>query len=48
MRHSAIGYAFDDNLWAKYKLGELFKADDPATGAPATRNPFWQTCTLFF
>ncbi len=42
LRHSAIGYAFDDNLWAKYKLGELFKADDPATGAPATRNPFWK------
>jgi hypothetical protein len=40
LRHSAIGYALQDNLWTKYKLGELFKADDPATKAPSTRNPF--------
>jgi intracellular sulfur oxidation DsrE/DsrF family protein len=42
LRHDAIGYAMKDNLWAKYKLGELFKAEDPATKAPAVRNPFWQ------
>src|SRR6185436_5522899 len=50
LRHSAIGYAFEDSLWAKYKLGELFKAHDPATANPATgdegkfsvRNPFWK------
>jgi intracellular sulfur oxidation DsrE/DsrF family protein len=50
LRHSAIGYAFDDSLWAKYKLGELFKAHDPATANPAAgdpgklsvRNPFWK------
>lgn len=41
LRHSAIGYAMKDELWAKYKLGELFKADDPETKKPATRNPFW-------
>ncbi|HYG18335.1 MAG TPA: hypothetical protein VD816_05370 [Ohtaekwangia sp.] len=40
LRHDAIGYAFEDRLWAKYKLGEVFKANDPATNAPATRNPF--------
>ena len=42
LRHSAIGYAFEDKLWAKYNLGELFKADDPATGKPSIRNPFWK------
>ncbi|MGC4037846.1 MAG: twin-arginine translocation signal domain-containing protein [Chitinophagaceae bacterium] len=42
LRHSAIGYAMQDNLWEKYKFGEMFKADDPKTKAPATRNPFWK------
>jgi intracellular sulfur oxidation DsrE/DsrF family protein len=42
LRHDAIGYALQDELWAKYKLGELFKANDPLTKAPATRNPFWK------
>lgn len=41
LRHSAIGYALKDELWAKYNLGELFKAEDPATKKPSTRNPFW-------
>src|SRR5690349_16404516 len=38
LRHSAIGYAMQNQLWAKYNLGEVFKADDPATKKPATRN----------
>ena len=42
LRHSSIGYAMEDRLWAKYKFGELFKASDPETKAPATRNPFWK------
>jgi intracellular sulfur oxidation DsrE/DsrF family protein len=42
LRHDAIPYAFEDRLWAKYDLGETFKANDPATGKPATRNPFWK------
>jgi len=42
LRHDGITYAFEDNLWAKYKFGERFKADDPLTKAPATRNPFWK------
>lgn len=42
LRHTAITYAFENRLWDKYKFGEHFKADDPATKAPATRNPFWQ------
>jgi hypothetical protein len=42
LRHDAIPYAFDHNVWEKYKFGEVFKADDPKTGKPATRNPFWK------
>lgn len=40
LRHEAIPYAFEDKLWAKYKFGEVFKANDPATKMPAVRNPF--------
>lgn len=42
LRHDAIPYAFEDRLWAKYKFGELFKADDPKTKAASVRNPFWK------
>ena len=42
LRHDAIPYAFPDSLWAKYKFGEVFKADDPETKAPSIRNPFWK------
>jgi hypothetical protein len=42
LRHSAIPYALGNDLWAKYKLGEMFKIDDGETKAPATKNPFWQ------
>jgi len=42
LRHKAIEYAMEDMLWEKYKLGEFFHANDPATGQPATRNPFWK------
>lgn len=40
LRHSAIPIAMQDDLWAKYKLGEFSKINDPATKAPAVRNPF--------
>ncbi len=42
LRHASIGYAMEDRLWEKYKLGELFEANDPDTKQPATRNPFWK------
>ena len=42
LRHEAIPYAMKSELWDKYKFGEVFKADDPATKAPAIRNPFWE------
>jgi hypothetical protein len=43
LRHNTIAYALGDDLWAKYKFGEMFKINDPRTSAPATRNPFWDT-----
>jgi intracellular sulfur oxidation DsrE/DsrF family protein len=42
LRHAAIPYAMDDSLWAKYKFGEFFKAEDPKTKSPSVRNPFWK------
>ena len=40
LRHTAAVMALNSDLWAKYKLGEVAKVDDPATHAPALRNPF--------
>jgi len=42
LRHSAIGYAMPDAMWAKYNFGQLFEAEDPKTKKPSDRNPFWQ------
>jgi intracellular sulfur oxidation DsrE/DsrF family protein len=51
LRHTAIPYAFKDNMWAKYnfadvfkaaELGPAFQAADAAT-AGKTRNPFLNT-----
>lgn len=42
LRHSAMGFALEDRLWEKYKLGEALKVDDKKTKAPAVRNPFWR------
>jgi hypothetical protein len=35
-------YGLNDAMWAKYRLGEYLEATDPATGKPATANP-WRT-----
>jgi intracellular sulfur oxidation DsrE/DsrF family protein len=51
LRHDAIPYAFQDNMWAKYNFAEVFKATDHGHGfqapdaatAAKTRNPFWNT-----
>ncbi len=40
LRHSAIPLAMNDEAWAKYKFGELFKITDHATNAPAVRNVY--------
>jgi hypothetical protein len=37
-RHGGIAPCFNDAIWAKYKLGEFFKINDPKTGKPSTRN----------
>jgi len=42
LRHSAIGYAFEDKMWAKYNFGKVFEAPDPDTKEPSMRNPFWK------
>ncbi len=42
LRHEAIPYAMEDRLWAKYKFGEMFKINDPATNQPSVRNMFWK------
>jgi len=41
LRHNAIPLAMNDAAWAKYKLGEVFKIEDPDTHKPAVRNPFY-------
>jgi hypothetical protein len=33
-------YGVNDAMWAKYALGEFTDAIDPATGKPATKNPW--------
>jgi intracellular sulfur oxidation DsrE/DsrF family protein len=40
LRHYAMPMGLSDAMWEKYKIGTAFKVDDPATKAPATRNPF--------
>lgn len=45
LRHSAIPYAMEDRVWEKYKFGEVFKIQDPATKASSLRNPFWKPKT---
>jgi len=40
LRHFAIPLVFNDDVWGKYKLGEMFNVKDPSTKAPATRNPY--------
>lgn len=32
---------YDDFIWKKYKIGEWLKVDDPSTGQPAVKNPFY-------
>jgi hypothetical protein len=40
---SSISMAFNDDMWAKYRLGEYHELNDPRTGKAATRNVFWET-----
>ena len=34
---------YDDSMWKKYALGEVFDVTDPATGKPAVRNPYYSS-----
>jgi intracellular sulfur oxidation DsrE/DsrF family protein len=42
LRHNAIPFAFKDELWKKYKLGEMFGIQDNIAKAPSTRNPYYE------
>ncbi|MDZ4675210.1 MAG: twin-arginine translocation signal domain-containing protein [Gemmatimonadota bacterium] len=44
LRHGSIGFALNDAMWAKYKLGETFAVTDGA--APATRNTWLKPLPL--
>jgi intracellular sulfur oxidation DsrE/DsrF family protein len=41
MHGPANALNFDDYAWQKYRLGEWLKVEDPKTGKPAVRNPFY-------
>ena len=41
LRHMAMPLALNHALWAKYKIGEAIKVDDPTTKKPAVKNPFY-------
>lgn len=40
MRHFGAGMGLTDAAWAKYPIGDERNVTDPATKAPAKRNPF--------
>lgn len=41
MHGTANALNFDDYVWQKYRIGEWLKVQDPKTGQPAARNPFF-------
>jgi intracellular sulfur oxidation DsrE/DsrF family protein len=40
IRGTGIPIVLNDAVWARYKIGEQYGIMDPATKAPALRNPF--------
>ena len=42
LRHNALPLAFEDRLWQKYPLGEVFGVTDNATKEPSKRNPYYE------
>ena len=42
---SSLPLAFNDAMWAKYKIGELLKLTDPKTGKPSARNMYYRPQT---
>lgn len=47
LRHSAIGYALNSEMWKKYKLGEFFGIKDREGKAAAESNMFWKPSPSF-
>ncbi|MGI8950539.1 MAG: hypothetical protein ACR2FN_03030 [Chitinophagaceae bacterium] len=45
LRHESIPYTMGNDLWQKYKFGEMFKINDEKTKSPSVSNPFWQRAT---
>jgi hypothetical protein len=41
-RHQGLPYGLNSAMWAKYKVGETFKINDPETKAPAVKNPWFE------
>jgi intracellular sulfur oxidation DsrE/DsrF family protein len=41
LRHNAIPFAFEDRIWKKYKLGEVFNITDNTTKKHSERNPYY-------
>lgn len=39
---SSLPLAFNDAMWAKYRIGALLELTDPGTGKPSERNMFWR------
>ena len=42
LRHNAIPFAMNNDLWTKYQFGEVFHVNDDATKATAVKNAFWK------
>lgn len=42
LRHSAIPFALNSDLWKKYELGALVGVNDKKTNAPSLRNPYYE------
>ena len=42
LRHSGIVFAFNSEIWNKFKLGELVSFNDNKTGKPALRNTVYE------
>jgi hypothetical protein len=41
LRHKGLALAFEDRIWAKYPIGEVFDVKD-SSGAAYIRNPFYE------
>lgn len=42
LRHSAIPFAFENRIWEKYPIGEVFGIIDKTTKAGSKRNPYYE------